>query len=71
MAFCLIKFECPLPRLFENSPLVLKRFLNVVNVFHHYLPLEEEVALHLNKMRGCFVPNFVEIGPVVLEKLKI
>ena len=52
-----------------------RRFLNFVNVFslfRNYLPLEKGRALHLNNLnplpQGCFVPNLVEIGPVVLEK---
>ena len=55
-----------------------RRFLNFVNVFllfhnYMYLPLEKDVALHLNKLdspspQGSFVSSLVEIGTVVLKK---
>ena len=53
-----------------------RRFLNFINVFSRFrndLPLEMDGSLHLNKFessspKGCFVPNLVEIGQVVLEK---
>ena len=41
-------------------------------LFHIYLPLEKGGTPHLKNLnpftKGCFVPNLVEIGPVVLEK---
>ena len=64
----------------EIDPVVLEKILNIFNIillFCHYLPLKEGVALHLYKLKsrppkGCFVPSFVEIGPVVLEnKIKM
>ena len=53
-------------------------FVYVFLLFRNYLPLEKGGA-HLNKLespspkdvlcQGCFVPSFVEHGPVVLEKI--
>ena len=46
-------------------------FANVFSLFCNYLPLKKGGALDLNKFpfkQGCFVPNLVEIGPVVLKK---
>ena len=57
-----------------------RRFLNFVNVFslfRDYPPLEKGRDLHLKKKtsipftQGHFVPSLVEIGPVVLEKMKM
>ena len=53
-----------------------KRFLKVVNLFllfPNYLPLEKDLALHLNILESpspgdTFLPRFVDLGPVVLEK---
>ena len=35
----------------------------------HHLLYGNRITLHLNKLEGYFVPNLVEIGPVVLEKI--
>ena len=63
--------------LVEIGPVVLEKkedyFLNFVNVFllfPHLLPLEKGMARHLNKF-GCFVSSFVEIGMVLLLKMKM
>ena len=55
-----------------------KRFLNFINVFsliRNYLPLEKGKALHLKLWipftQVCFVPSLDDIGPVVLEKMKM
>ena len=50
-----------------------RRFLYFVNVFWlfcNYLPLEKDVALHLNKLESPPLKDalMIEIGPVVLEK---
>ena len=53
-----------------------RRFFNFVDVFslfRNYLPLEKNRDLHLISIwvrftKRCIVTNFVEIGPVVLEK---
>ena len=41
--------------------------------FFYYLPLEKDMALHLNKFEflhpRCFVQSLVEIGTVVPEKI--
>ena len=61
----------------EIGPLFLeKKFLNFVNVFLlflYHLPFRKKVAPSFEETwipftQGCFVPSFVEIGPVVLEK---
>ena len=44
-------------------------------LIYSFLPLEPDVALHLNKFKflslkiRCFVSSLVEIGQVVLEKI--
>ena len=43
-----------------------KRFFKVVNLFYH-CPSFEQTWIPFNK--GKYVPNLVEIGPVVLEKI--
>ena len=47
---------------------MLKYMVNVFSLFRTYHPVERDLTLHLNKLEspGCFVPSFVEIGPVVL-----
>ena len=54
--------------LVEIGPVVLEKkilnFVNVFSLFHNNLPLEKDVALHLNKLefpftQGCFVQSFV------------
>ena len=51
-----------------------RRFLNFVNVislFHNYLPLEKENSFEQTWIlitQGCFVPRLVQIGSVVLQK---
>ena len=57
-----------------------RRFFNFVNVFslfRNYSPLEKGGALHLNKLtiimyipstQECFVPSFIEISSLILEK---
>ena len=53
-----------------------EEFLNFVNVFLlicYYLPLEKGLVPSFEQTwipftKECFVPSFVEIGPVVLEK---
>jgi hypothetical protein len=67
--------------LIEIGPLVLEKILQyflVFLLFRYYLPLEKSTALHLKKFEtptpqppGWFVPNLVEIGPMVLEKSKM
>ena len=47
-------------------------FVNEFLLFFTYLPLEKGWVLHFNKrgspfFQGCFLPSFVEIGPVVLK----
>ena len=48
------------------------KFVNVFPLFHYYLPLEKGMAsiwTNLNLItQECFVPNLVEICPVVLER---
>ena len=50
------KDRCFVPRLVEIGPVVLeKKFLNFTNVlslFRNYLPLEKDMALHLNKLES-------------------
>ena len=58
---------------------VEEAFLNSVNAFsfyRNYLPLETGVSLHLNKLESaspkeCVRSSLVEIGPVVLENMKM
>ena len=61
------------PSFVENGLLVLnRRSLNLINVFPlfcYYLPLKEDIIFHLNKLELCFVPSFIEIGPVILQKI--
>lgn len=51
-----------------------KKKLNAMKfpIILYYLPLKEDVALHLNKIwffcnHECFVPSFLKIGRLVLE----
>ena len=70
-----ITMHVTLPRLKMAQWFWRTRFLKVVNVFSlfcNYLPLGkgqgpsfEQTWIPFNQ--GCFVPSFVEIGPVVLE----
>ena len=50
-----------MPSLVDTGPVVLeKRFLNFVNVlslFHNYLPLEKGKTLHLNKPESLSPKN--------------
>ena len=61
------------PSFVENGLLVLnRRSLNLVNVFPlfcYYLPLKKDIVFHLNKFKLCFVPSFIEIGPVILQMI--
>lgn len=47
---------------------------NKFSIILKHLPLKEGVTLHFNKLGSsapktiCFVPYFIEIGPVVLKK---
>ena len=64
--------------LVETGPLVLQKVMfqfrqcirQCLFTFLNYIPLEKGGALELNKLftQIWFVPNLVEIGPVVLEK---
>ena len=53
-----------------------KKFFNIMYflIFCNYLHFEKGMTLHLKKKywiiftQECFVPTFVEVGPVVLEK---
>ena len=63
--------------LVEIGPVVLEKkdFLNFVNVFslfRNFFPLEKNWPFieqtRITFTQGYFVPNFVEIGPVVLVK---
>ena len=67
--------RCFLLSLADIGPVVLKEkilnFVNFITPFCNYLPLEKDVALHLNKLEfpstiRCFVPRglVVEISPV-------
>ena len=51
------------------------KFVNVFSLFRNYLPLGKEGGLHLYIWipftQRCFVPSLVEIGPEVLEKMKM
>ena len=51
---------------------ILLNFVNEFPLFRNYLPVEKGMALHLKIWflitQGCFVPNLVEIGLVLLEK---
>ena len=52
-----------------------------MELFRYHLPLEKGGALNLNKLefhsprmvcalqQGCFEPNLLKIGPVILEKI--
>ena len=48
-------------------------FVNVFSLFRNYPPLDKGVFLHLNIpfTQGCLVPSLVEIGLLVLEKMKM
>ena len=68
-----------MPSLVEIGVVILEKkiFKNIFNIilhFRYYLPFEKGVALHLNELE--FPPPKddlcqVQIGPVVLEKLKM
>lgn len=73
------KFEYPSPKdllcqvCLRLAQWFLKNdFLNVIIVyFCHYLHLEKKVSffkLEFHSLKYCFVPNLVEIYPLVLEK---
>ena len=63
--------RCFVPSLVEIGPVVLEKILKF-SLFHNYLPLEKDMALHLNKhnfpSQVCSLPSLVEIVPVVLKK---
>ena len=57
----------------QGVPEKILKFRQSIWLFRNYLPLENGVALHLNKLefpftQGCFVLSLVENDPVVLEK---
>ena len=60
-----------MPSLDEIGPIILEKnffFVHVFLLFRNYLPLEKGGGLHLNKLRGCFLPGLVEIGQVALAR---
>ena len=63
-----------MPSFVETGPVVLKyKNLNILHIFllfWYYFPFRKGVGLSLYKFEfhlGCFVPNLVDIRPVVLE----
>ena len=50
-----------------------KNFVNEFQGFRYYFSLENDGALHLNKLeclpftQGCSVPSLIEIDPVIVE----
>ena len=65
-----------MPSLVEFGQAVLEEKIFTFSLFLNYLPLEKGVALHLNKLespspKDALHQNLVEIGPVVLEKIKM
>ena len=52
----------------ENKNL---NFVNVFSLFANFLPLEKGGSSWIHSTKGCFVPSLIEVGPVIVEKMKM